>query len=129
MAPRRSRSDRFIGDGVLGRSLMCSLLKTRSLSVINRCNNRSSCRSLYVRCYAPHRCSSLSTAECAHATSSLGRAESANYVTALKIIRATAESPPAAVPALMAQFLRFEVFVPHLPLPIFPVVTLNVVLG
>src|ERR1019366_7898629 len=45
----------------------------------------------------------------------------------------TAVSPPAALPALTAQFFRLALVVPHLPellpVPTVPVTTLNVVLG
>ena len=41
----------------------------------------------------------------------------------------TAESPPAALPALTAHFFRLVALVPHVPLPILPVVTLKVVNG
>jgi hypothetical protein len=48
---------------------------------------------------------------------------------AAKEILNTALSPPAALPALTAHFLRFAAVVPHLPLPIVPVATLNFVFG
>ncbi len=48
---------------------------------------------------------------------------------ARKAIGAAAVSPPLALPALMAQFFRFDGVVPQAPLPIVPVTTLNAVLG
>jgi len=48
---------------------------------------------------------------------------------ARKVIGAAAVSPPLALPALMAQFFRFDDVVPQAPLPIVPATTLNAVLG
>src|SRR5271170_4147211 len=48
---------------------------------------------------------------------------------AAKEILKTALSPPVALPASTAHFFRFAAAVPHLPLPIVPVTTLNFVLG
>ena len=45
------------------------------------------------------------------------------------MILKTALSPPVALPALTAHFLRFDAAVPHLPLPMVPVATLNFVFG
>ena len=48
---------------------------------------------------------------------------------AAKEILKTALSPPVALPASTAHFFRFAAVVPHLPLPMVPVMTLNFVLG
>src|SRR5580658_8328328 len=51
------------------------------------------------------------------------------FLGAANTILKTALSPPDALPTLTAHFLRFDATVPHFPLPMVPVATLNFVLG